>query len=82
MALLPDPATAGLYAAIVFLVTLGVLVVFVETVRFARFVAIVIACFVAALVLVLVGEFGVSLSFLGFGGAFIANHVFEWLTTR
>jgi hypothetical protein len=82
MVLLPDPATAGLYAAIVFLVTLGVLVVFVETVRFSRFVVIVIASFVAALVFVLVGELGLSLSFLAFGGAFIANHVFEWLTTR
>jgi len=82
MALLPDPATAGLYAAIVFLLTLGVLVVFVETVRFSRFVAVVLVCFVAALALILMGELGLSLSFLAFGGAFIANHVFEWLTTR
>ena len=82
MAVLPDPATAGLYAAVVFLITLGVLVVFVETVSFSRFIAVVVGCFVLALALLLVGEVGLSLLPLGTGGAFIANHLFEWLTTR
>lgn len=82
MALLPDPASAGLYATVVFLVTLGVLVVFIETVSFLRFVAVVVVSLVVALALVLVGEWGLSLLLVGFGGAFIANHVFEWLTTR
>ncbi len=82
MALVPDPATAGLYGTAVFLVTLGVLVVFVETVAFVRFVAIVLGALVIALVLALVGEWGASLIPLAFGTAFIANHVFEWLTTR
>jgi len=82
MALLPDPATAGLYAAVVFLLMLGVLVIFVETVSFPRFVAIVAGCFVVALALVLLGELGLALIPLGVGGAFIGNHAFEWLTTR
>ncbi|HYM39916.1 MAG TPA: hypothetical protein VEY12_07210 [Thermoplasmata archaeon] len=82
MALIPDPATAGLYAAVVFLITLGVLVVFVETVAFRRFVVVVVAALALALLLVLLGEWGLSLLPAGFGGAFIANHIFEWLTTR
>ena len=82
MPLLPDPATAGLYAGVVFLLTLGVLVIFVETVSFPRFIAIVVGCFVVALALILVGELGLSLLPIGVGGAFIANHAFEWLTTR
>lgn len=82
MALMPDPATAGLYATVVFLVILGVLVVFVETVSFLRFVAVVVGSFVLALALVFLGELGLSFLPLALGGAFIANHMFEWLTTR
>ena len=82
MALVPDPARAILYAAVVFLVVLGVLVLFVETVAFTRFVAIVTGCLVVALALLLLGELGLALFPLGIGGAFIANHAFEWLTTR
>lgn len=82
MTFLADPDTAALYAVGVFLVTLGVLVVFVETVRLARFVTVVVVSFVVALLLALVGESGMALLMLGFGGAFITNHVFEWLTTR
>ncbi len=82
MALLPDPATAGLYAAVVFLISLGVLVVFVETVSLVRFLAVVAGCMVLALALIALGELGVSLLPLAVSGAFVANHVFEWLTTR
>ncbi len=82
MAILPDPATAGIAATAVFLITLGILVVFIETVAFARFLAVVAACFVLALVLVAVGETGLAFLPLAFGGAFIANQFFEWLTTR
>lgn len=82
MALLADPATAALAATAVFLVTLGVLVVFIETVGFSRFIAMVVACFVLALALIGVGEIGLALIPLAFGSAFIANQVFEWLTTR
>jgi hypothetical protein len=35
-----------------------------------------------AILLVVAGEFGVALVFLGVGGAVLANHAFEWLTTR
>lgn len=82
MALLADPATAGLAATGVFLITLGVLVVFIETIAFFRFVAIVVACFVLALLLILIGETGLAFVPLAFGSAFIANQAFEWLTTR
>ena len=82
MALLPDPATAGLYAVVVFLITLGVLVLFIETIAFTRFVTVDVVCLVLADVLILIGELGLSLPVLGFGAAFIANHLFEWLTTR
>ncbi len=80
--LLPDPATAGFYAAVIFLVVLGALVLFVETVTVSRFVAIVVGCFVVALVFVVVGEIGLSFIPLAVGGAFVGNQVFEWLTTR
>lgn len=82
MALLPDPATAGLAAVGVFLIALGVLVIFVETVRLTRFLLVVIACLALSALLTVLGEFGVALLPLGLGGAFIANQVFEWLTTR
>lgn len=82
MALLPDPVTAGLYALATFLVVLGVLVVFVESIRLATVAALLTMDVALALFLVFLGEFGVALVLLGFGGALLANHVFEWLTTR
>ena len=82
MALLPDPAAAALYGLAVFLVLLGVLVVFVEAIRMARFLLLLSADVAFAILLVLVGELGVALVVLGSGGALIANQVFEWLTTR
>ncbi len=82
MALLPDLGTAGLYALAAFLLVLGVLVVFVESVRPSRFLLVLIVCLVAAGGLVAVGESGVALVPLGIGGAFVANQAFEWLTMR
>lgn len=82
MALLPDAAAAGLYALVVFLVTLGVLAVFVEKVRGTRVAVVILASLVAAAALYYVAEPGVALLVLGFGAAFPANEVFEWLTTR
>jgi len=82
MALLPDLGTAALYALAAFLLVLGVLVVFVETVRLSRFLAVVVGSILAASGLALVGEAGVALVLLGVGGAFLANQVFEWLTIR
>ncbi|HLE55119.1 MAG TPA: hypothetical protein VI999_07775 [Thermoplasmata archaeon] len=82
MALLLDPAAAALYGLAVFLVFLGVLVVFVEAIQMARFLLLLSADVAFAVLLVLVGELGVALVVLGLGGALIANQVFEWLTTR
>ncbi len=82
MALLADPAAAALYALAAFLVVLGILVVFVEAVRMARFLLLLSADVAFAILLVLFGELGVALVVLGLGGALIANQVFEWLTTR
>ncbi len=82
MTLLPDPATAGILAAVVFLIALGILVLFVETVPLPRFIGIVVGCLVVAVFLVVLGEVGLALVPLAFAGAFVANHVFEWLTTR
>lgn len=82
MALLPDPASAALYGLAAFLVLLGILVVFVETVRPLRFLAALVADVALAILLVLFGELGLALVVLGVGGALLANQVFEWLTTR
>ena len=82
MALLPDLATAGGMALVVFLVTLGILVVFVEAVPRRTAVGVVVAALVLAAGLALLGEAGLGLVFLGFAGAVAANDAFEWLTTR
>lgn len=82
MSLLPDVATAGLYGLVVFLITLGGLVVFVETVRVARLISVFVLVLALAIALAIIDEFGVALLVLGFGAAFLANHIFEWLTTR
>ncbi len=82
MALLADLSAAALLATAVFLLTLGVLVIFVETVAARRLVAAILASFLAAVVLAILGELGLALAALAFGGAFLANHAFEWLTTR
>ncbi len=82
MPLLPDPATAGIAAGVVFLITLGILVLFIEMVPLPRFIGIVVGCLVVAVFLVVLGEVGLALLPLAVAGAFLANHVFEWLTTR
>lgn len=82
MALLPDLATAGTYALIVFLITLGALVVFVEAVPRRIIASILLVALVAAIVLSVLGELGVGLLFLGFAAALLANGLFEGLTTR
>lgn len=82
MAVLPDLAAAGLYGLVVFLVVLGFLVVFVETVQLRRLLGLLFGTSFVAIVLVSVGETGIVLLALGFGGALIANQTFEWLTTR
>jgi hypothetical protein len=82
MAVLPDLATAGLYALVVFLLALGFLVIFVETVPARRLVAILFGSALIAVVLGGMGEPGIGFLSVAVGGALLANHTFEWLTTR
>ncbi len=82
MAVLPDLGLAALAALVVFLLTLGVLVVFVETVPRRILAAVLASALVLAAFLGAVGEIGLGLVPLGFVAAFLANAVFEWLTTR
>jgi len=82
MPFLPDLATAALYAVVVFLLVLGFLIVFVEAVRPSQLLALLITDFVVAGIFVFAGEYGMSLLSLAVAASFIANHIFEWLTTR
>jgi len=82
MPFLPDLATAALYAVVVFLLVLGLLIVFVEAVRTSQLVALLITDFVVAGIFVLAGEYGMSLLSLAVAASLISNQAFEWLTTR
>jgi len=82
MPLLPDLGLAALYGLVVFLLALGFLVVFVESISMRRLLAALVVTLVVAAGLVSNGEPGLSLLVLGVAGAFIANHAFERLTTR
>jgi hypothetical protein len=82
MPVLPDLGAAALFAAVVFLVTLGILVVFLERGpgRRAGFVVAVTVALAAAFSLA--GEVGLAFVAVAVGGAVLANRAFEWLTTR
>src|SRR2546422_9943865 len=82
MALIPDLATAALYAVVVFLLFLGLLVVFVETIPPRLLMVIILAAILFAAGLAWVGEAGPL--FLGrqTAAGLPANHGFERLTTR
>jgi len=82
VAFLPDLALASLYGLVVFLLTLGFLVVFVEAISMRRLLAGLVVTLVIAAGLLSNGEAGLSLLALGVAGALIANHAFERLTTR
>lgn len=82
MALLPDLTTAALYAVVVFLLFLGLLVVFVETIPPRLLMVMILAAVLFAAWLAWVGEAGLSVVALGVVAAFVANHAFEWLTNR
>jgi drug/metabolite transporter (DMT)-like permease len=82
VAVLPDIAAAGLYGLVLFLLALGVLVIFVEKVSARRLVALLLTAGLAALVLATIGETGLALLAVGFAAALLANQTFEWLTTR
>lgn len=82
MALLPDLVVAGEAALVAFLLTLGVLVVFVESFSGRTAALVLLVALVLAALLVVLGEAGVGLILVGFASAFVANGVFDWLTTR
>lgn len=82
MALLPDLALAGGIALAIFLITLGLLVVFTDSLGHRIAASLVFTALLAAAVLALVGEPGLGMSAGGFAGAVVANAAFEWLTTR
>jgi uncharacterized membrane protein (DUF485 family) len=82
MAVLPDLATASLYAVVVFLLVLGVLVVFVETVSFRKLVIVVLGAVLTASILLGIGEAGMAIVAMGVAAAVLANQTFEWLTNR
>jgi hypothetical protein len=82
VAVLPDIAAAALYGLVLFLLVLGVLVVFVETVPTRCLVALLLVSGLAALILGTIGEVGLALLALGLAAALLANQTFEWLTTR
>jgi predicted branched-subunit amino acid permease len=82
VAVLPDLAAAGLYGFVVFLLTLGILVVFVETIDPRRLRVFLLAAAVLAVVLIASGELGAAFLVLGVAVGCLANELFEWLTGR
>ena len=82
MAILPDLASAALYAVVVFLLVLGFLVVFIESIPSRRLSIAILAAIVLAVGLMWVGEVGIAFLVAGVGSALLANHGFEWLTTQ
>jgi len=82
MALIPDLAAAALYALVVFLLFLGLLVVFVETIPPRLLMVIILAAILFAAWLAWVGEAGLSFLGLAVAAALVANQAFERLTSR
>jgi len=82
MAVFPDLTTAVLYGVVVFLLVLGFLVVFVETIPPRLLMVILLAAILFAAWLAWVGEAGLAFLALGAAAALVANHAFEWLTSR
>src|SRR5207247_9834410 len=77
MAALPDLAAAGLYGVVVFLLTLGLLVVFVETVPPRRLLALLLGSALAAVVLAGPRGVGVALVVPGIGASPVARRTLE-----
>ncbi len=82
MPLLPDLTVAAIYAVVVFLLALGFLVVFIETIRVRRMIAGAVAAAALSVGLAWTGETGVAFLVLGVGAALAANHAFEWFTMQ
>lgn len=82
MALIPDLTSAALYAVVVFLLFLGLLVVFVETIPPRLLMVMILAAILFGAWLAWIGEPGLSFVALGVAAALVANQAFEWLTNR
>ena len=82
MPFLPDLAFAGGIALAVFLVALGLLVVFTDSLDRRVAAALILVGLGVAAVSSAVGELGIALVAAGFAGAVAANALFEWLTSR
>src|SRR2546427_13285774 len=82
MALLPDLTAAALYALVVFLLFLGLLVVFVETIPPRLLMVMILAAILFAAWLAWVGEAGVSFLARGLTAALLAEPAFQWPTSR
>src|SRR5437763_3024704 len=82
MAALPHLAAAGLYGVVVFLLALGFLVIFVETVPPRRLIALLLGSFLVAVVLAGMGETGFAFLLLGIGADLISNYEFYRLLRR
>lgn len=82
MALLPDLALAGGIALAVFLVALGLLVVFTDSLGRRTAAILILVGLGVAVASSIAGEFGIGLVAAGFSAAVAANGLFEWLTSR
>lgn len=82
MAVLPDLGAAALLAGVVFLLVLGVLVVFMDVVSLRRTAVSLAALAIVGTGLFLAGEPGIALIFAALAAALIGNQAFERLTSR
>lgn len=82
MAILVDPSTTALATVVAFLVALGLLVVFIETISRVRLVAVLVLDIAIAGSLVAADEAGLALVTLSVAAAVLTNEVFERFTTR
>src|SRR3989442_13702070 len=82
MPLLPDLGLAALYGLVVFLLALGFLVVFVESISMRRLLAALVLTVIVAAGLVSNGEPGLSLLALGVAGGVISKNTLPRATPR
>jgi hypothetical protein len=82
MALLPDLTSAALYAGVLFLLVLGVLVVFAESIGRKRLGVLLAINAAAVLILIGIGEAGLGILAAAFGLAFVIHEFFERLSSR
>jgi len=82
MAVLSDLSVAAIAAVVVFLGSLGVLVIFVESVKGHRLVAFVAVDAVIAAAFLIAGDVGMAVVALAVAAAALTNEAFERFTLR